>query len=34
MVPLLREAAQDSISTIGALDSEALLFLNTLRLLP
>ena len=34
MVPLLREVAQDSVSTIGTLDSEALLFLNTLRLLP
>lgn len=34
MVPLLREAAQDSVSAIGALDSEALLFLTTLRLLP
>src|SRR5579859_3305696 len=34
MVPLLREAAQDSVSAIGTLDSEALLFLTTLRLLP
>jgi len=34
MVPLMREAAQNSVSAIGALDSEALLFLSTLRLLP
>lgn len=34
MVPLMREAARESVSAIGALDSEALLFLNTLRLLP
>lgn len=34
LVPLLREAAQESVSAIGTLDSEALLFLNTLRLLP
>ena len=33
-VPLMREAAQESVSAIGALDSEALLFLSTLRLLP
>lgn len=32
-VPLLREVAQDSVSTIGALDSEALLFLGELRVL-
>jgi purine-binding chemotaxis protein CheW len=30
-VPLLREAAQESVSTIGTLDSEALLFLEGLR---
>lgn len=34
LVPLMREAAQESVSAIGALDSEALLFLDTLRLLP
>lgn len=34
MVPLMREAAQESVAAIGALDSEALLFLTTLRLLP
>ena len=33
-VPLMRDAAQESVSAIGALDSEALLFLNTLQLLP
>jgi len=32
-VPLLREAAQESVSAIGALDSEALLFLGNLHLL-
>jgi purine-binding chemotaxis protein CheW len=30
-VPLLREAAQESVSTIGALDSQVLLFLEGLR---
>ena len=30
-VPLLREAAREAVSTIGALDSEALLFLDGLR---
>jgi purine-binding chemotaxis protein CheW len=34
MVPLMREAAKESVSAIGTLDSEALLFLTTLRLLP
>jgi purine-binding chemotaxis protein CheW len=33
-VPLMREAAQDSVAAIGTLDSEALLFLTTLRLWP
>ena len=33
-VPLMREAAKESIAAIGSLDSEALLFLTTLRLLP
>lgn len=32
-VPLLREAAQEVVSTIGSLDSEALLFLEELRVL-
>ena len=32
-VPLLRDVARDSVSTIGALDSEALLFLGELRVL-
>jgi len=32
-VPLLREAAGDAVSTIGSLDSEALLFLDNLHLL-
>jgi len=32
-VPLLREAAQESVSAIGVLDSEALLFLGNLQLL-
>jgi len=32
-VPLLREAAKESVSAIGALDSEALLFLGNLQLL-
>lgn len=32
-VPFLREAAQEVVSTIGALDSEALLFLEELRVL-
>lgn len=32
-VPLLREAAQQAVSTIGSLDSEALLFLGDLRVL-
>ena len=31
-VPLLREAAQEAVSSIGALDSQALLFLEGLRL--
>lgn len=30
-VPLLRQAAQEAVSSIGALDSEALLFLEGLR---
>jgi purine-binding chemotaxis protein CheW len=30
-VPLLREVARESVSTIGTLDSEALLFLEELR---
>ncbi len=34
LIPLMREAARDSIAAIGSLDSEALLFLTTLRLLP
>jgi len=33
-VPLLREAVQEAVDTIGALDSEALLFLAASRLLP
>ena len=32
-VPLLREAAQEAVSTIGSLDSEALLFFEELRVL-
>ncbi len=32
-VPLLREAAGEAVSTIGSLDSEALLFLDKLQLL-
>jgi purine-binding chemotaxis protein CheW len=32
-VPLLREAAREAVSSIGALDSEALLFLDKLQLL-
>lgn len=32
-VPLLREVARESVSTIGALDSEALFFLEELRVL-
>lgn len=32
--PLLRDAANDVVSTIGRLDAELLLFLNTVRLLP
>jgi len=31
-VPLLREAAQEAVSSIGALDSQALLFLDGLRI--
>lgn len=31
-VPLLRDVAQESVSTIGTLDSEALLFLDGLRI--
>ena len=34
LIPLMREAAKDSVAAIGSLDSEALLFLTTLRLLP
>lgn len=34
LVPLMRQAAKESVAEIGALDSEALLFLTTLRLLP
>lgn len=32
-VPLLREAAQEVVSAIGSLDSEALLFLEEMRVL-
>jgi purine-binding chemotaxis protein CheW len=32
-VPLLREVAKETVSSIGALDSEALLFLEGLRVL-
>jgi len=32
-VPLLREAAKEAVTAIGALDSEALLFLGNLQLL-
>lgn len=32
-VPLLREAAQEAVSAIGALDSETLLFLDKLHVL-
>lgn len=32
-VPLLREAAQEAVSSIGSLDAEALLFLGDLRVL-
>lgn len=32
-VPLLKMAAQESVETVGALDSEALLFLGSLRVL-
>ena len=33
VVPLLRQAAQESVSAIGALDSETLLFLDKLQVL-
>ncbi len=33
LVPLLRLAAQESVEMVGALDSEALLFLGSLRVL-